>query len=163
MRARTLIDQAGSNLRSVRAIVSTMEEQSVAISRVDAGVDEMKAAADQIARGFDEQVKANRELDHSLTAREEQIQAIFEATRFQMETVETIFTHFGRSEERLYGNAAKARIIIDEINALESLAEQLRELASCFQGEAPVIEAAEVVVPQESPEEVVENTEKEPI
>jgi len=53
-----------------------------------------------------------------------------------METVENIFNHFGRSEERLSGNAAKARIIIDEINALESLAEQLREMASCFQGEA---------------------------
>jgi methyl-accepting chemotaxis protein len=159
--ARTLIDQAGSNLRSVRAIVSTMEEQSAAINRVDSGVDEMKSAADQIARGFDEQVKANREFDRSLTAREEQIQAIFEATRFQMETVENIFTHFGRSEERLCSNAAKARIIIDEINALESLAEQLRELASCFQGEAPVIKAAEVAVQQETSEVVVENTEEE--
>jgi methyl-accepting chemotaxis protein len=163
LRARTLIDQAGSNLRSVRAIVSTMEEQSAAISRVDAGVDEMKSAADQIARGFDEQVKANREFDCSLTAREEQIQAIFEATRFQMETVENIFTHFGRSEERLCGNAAKARIIIDEINAMENLAEQLRELAACFQGEKPKIETAEVIVPQETPEEVVENTEEEPV
>ena len=51
-----------------------------------------------------------------------------------METVEKIFTHFGRSEKRLHGNAEKVGIIIDEINALESLAEQLRELASCFQG-----------------------------
>lgn len=135
LRARTLIDQAGSTLRSVKEIVATMEEQSAAISRVDAGVDEMKSAADQIARGFDEQVKANREFDRSLAAREEQIQAIFEATRFQMETVERIFAHFGRSEERLYGNAAKAHIIIDEINALESLAEQLRELAACFQSD----------------------------
>ena len=60
-----------------------------------------------------------------------------------METVERIFAHFGRSEERLYGNAEKSRIIIDEINALESLAEQLRELASCFQaGPAPLVESA---------------------
>jgi methyl-accepting chemotaxis protein len=164
LRARTLIDQAGNNynLRSVRAIVSTMEEQSVAISRVDSGVDEMKSAADQIAHGFDEQVKANREFDRSLTAREEQVQAIFEATRFQMETVENIFNHFGRSEERLCGNAAKARIIIDEINALESLAEQLRELTSCFQGGAPVIDTAEVVVQQGAPEDRVENAETEP-
>ena len=73
-----------------------------------------------------------------------------------------LFNHFGRSEERLSGNAAKARIIIDEINALESLAEQLRELASCFQGDALVIETAEVVVQQEAPEEMVENTETEP-
>ena len=112
-----------------------MEEQSVAISRVDSGVDEMKSASDQIAHGFDEQVKANREFDRSLDAREEQIQAIIEATRFQMDTVENIFNHFGRSEERLCGNAAKARIIIDEINELENLAERLRELAACFQGD----------------------------
>ncbi len=135
LRARTLIDQAGSNLRSVKQIVATMEEQSAAVSRIHAGVNEMKSAADQIARGFDEQVNANREFDRSLAAREDQIQAIFEATRFQMETVENIFAHFGRSEERLSANAAKADIIIDEIDALENLAEQLRELASCFQAE----------------------------
>ena len=145
LRARSMIDLAGSSLRSVRAIVETMEQQSLAINSIDAGVDEMKSAADQIARGFDEQTKANREFDRSLTAREEQIQAIFEATRFQMEIVERIFAHFGRSEERLYGNAEKSRIIIDEIDALESLAEQLRELASCFQaGTSPLVESAVV-------------------
>ncbi|MDH3453504.1 MAG: methyl-accepting chemotaxis protein [Desulfuromonadales bacterium] len=145
-RARSMIDQAGGSLRSVRAIVATMGQQNSAISRIDAGVDEMKSAADQIARGFDEQVKANHEFDRSLMAREEQIQAIFGATRFQMETVEKIFTHFGRSEERLSANARKSSIIIDEINELERLAEQLRELASCFQaGAAPaaVAEAAD--------------------
>lgn len=140
LRARGLIEQAGSSLRSVRTIVATMEQQNAAINRIDSGVDEMKSAADQIARGFDEQVKANHEFDRSLVAREEQIQSIFEATRFQMETVEKIFTHFGRSEKRLSGNAEKARIIIDEINALEALAEQLRELAACFQGDADTLE-----------------------
>jgi methyl-accepting chemotaxis protein len=162
LRARTLIDQAGSNLRSVKAIVATMEEQSAAISRIDAGVDDMKSAADQVARGFDEQVKANREFDRSLTAREEQIQAIFEATRFQMETVEKIFSHFGRSEERLCGNAAKARIIIDEINALEGLAEQLRELASSFQGSAAVTVEPEEVEQEQAPQSGVEDTELDP-
>lgn len=137
LRARSLIDQAGSSLRSVKAIVDTLEQQNAAISRIDHGVDEMKSAADQIARGFDEQVKANREFDRSLSAREEQVEAIFEATRYQMETVEKIFSHFGRSAERLIANAGKARIIIDEINALETLAKQLREFASRFQG-APV-------------------------
>jgi len=136
LRARGLIDQARHNLRSVKAIVETLERQNVAISQIDSGVDEMKAAADKVARGFDEQVKANREFDRSLAAREEQVQAICDATRFQMETVEKIFDHFGRSEERLAGNAKKARIILDEINALESLAAQLRDLASCFQAEA---------------------------
>ncbi len=146
VRARSMIDQAGSSLRSVRVIVETMEQQSIAINSIDAGVDEMKSAADQIARGFDEQTKANRELDRSLAAREEQIQTIFEATRFQMETVERIFTHFGRSEERLSINFEKSRIMIDEINALESLADQLRELASCFQaGATPIVESAVVV------------------
>lgn len=145
LRARSMIDQAGGSLRSVRAIVETMEQQNIAINRIDAGVDEMKSAADQIARGFDEQTKANREFDRSLAAREEQIQAIFEATRFQMETVERIFAHFGRSEERLYGNAEKSRIIIDEIDALESLAEQLRELASCFQAGTTPLAVADVV------------------
>jgi methyl-accepting chemotaxis protein len=135
LRARNLIDQAGSSLRSVRAIVETMEQQNAAIERIDSGVDEMKSAADQIARGFDEQVKANHEFDRSLAAREDQIQAIFEATRFQMATVQKIFDHFGRSEERLTGNAVRARAIIKEINALESLAEKLRDLASCFQAE----------------------------
>jgi methyl-accepting chemotaxis protein len=133
LRARNLIDQAGSSLRSVRAIGEIMQEQNAAVSRIDSGVDEMKSAADQIARGFDEQVKANREFDRSLMAREEQLQVIFEATRYQMETVEQIFTHFGRSEERLTGNAQRARTTIKEINALETLVERLRELASCFQ------------------------------
>ncbi|MGK2908065.1 MAG: methyl-accepting chemotaxis protein [Desulfuromonadales bacterium] len=132
-RARSMINQAGSSLRSVRAIVETMERQATAIGLIDSGVDEMKSAADQIARGFDEQVKANREFDRSLTAREVQIQTIFEATRFQMETVEKIFAHFGRSEDRLSANAQKSRIIIDEINELERLTRQLNELASCFQ------------------------------
>jgi methyl-accepting chemotaxis protein len=133
--ARNLIEQAGSSLRSVKAIVETLEQQHTAISRIDSGVDEMKSAADQIARGFDEQVKATHEFDRSLAAREEQIQAIFEATRFQMATVQKIFDHFGRSEERLSGNAVRSRTIIKEINALESLAEKLRDLASCFQVE----------------------------
>lgn len=132
LRSRGLIDQAGSSLRSVRAIVETLEQQNAAIGRIDSGVDEMRSAADQIARGFDEQVKANREFDRSLAAREEQIQTIFEATRFQMETVEKIFSHFGRSEKRLFGNAERARTIIDEINALETLAERLRSLALRF-------------------------------
>jgi methyl-accepting chemotaxis protein len=134
LRARNMIDQAGASLRSVRAIVGMMEQQNSAISRIDSGVDEMKSASDQIARGFDEQVKANHEFDRSMMAREEQVQAIAEATRFQMETVEKTFSHFKRSEERLYGNADKARIIIDEINALEKLAEQLRLLAESFEG-----------------------------
>ncbi len=154
-----MIDQAGTSLRSVKAIVETLEQQNAAMSRIDAGVDEMKSAADKIAHGFDEQVKANREFDRSLSAREDQIQAIFEATRFQMETVENIFAHFSRSEERLYGNAEKARGIIEEINELERLAENLRQLSLCFQGEvaetdAPV-EVQETSIAEKKPEEAI--------
>ncbi len=159
LRARSMIDQAGTSLRSVKAIVETLEQQNAAMSRIDAGVDEMKSAADKIAHGFDEQVKANREFDRSLSAREDQIQAIFEATRFQMETVENIFAHFSRSEERLYGNAEKARGIIEEINELERLAENLRQLSLCFQGEvaetdAPV-EVQETSIAEKKPEEAI--------
>jgi methyl-accepting chemotaxis protein len=96
----------------------------------------MKAAADQVARGFDEQVRANREFDRSLLAREEQVKAICEATRFQMAAVTEILDHFSRSEQRLHGNAAKARMIIEEIAALEGLTRQLHELAARFQGVA---------------------------
>ncbi len=155
LRARSVIDQAGNSLRSVKAIVNTLEKQNAAISRIDHGVDEMKSAADQIARSFDEQVKANREFDRSLTAREEQVEAIFEATRYQMEAVEKIFNHFGRSAERLIANAGKARVIIDEINALESLAEQLRELASRFQGDPVTVgNAAKTTIVGGKPEAV---------
>jgi methyl-accepting chemotaxis protein len=160
LRARSLIDQAGNSLRSVKAIVETLEQQNAAISRIDDGVDEMKSAADRIARGFDEQVKANREFDRSLSAREEQVEAIFEATRYQMETVEKIFSHFGRSSERLIANASKARIIIDEINALETLAEQLRELAARFQGEAVNAEEGSETIVVEGKTEVVAATEE---
>ena len=152
LRARSLIDQAGSSLRSVKAIVDTLEQQNAAISRIDHGVDEMKSAADQIARGFDEQVKANREFDRSLSAREEQVEAIFAATRYQMETVEKIFSHFGRSAERLVANADKARIIIDETNALETLAEHLRVFASRFQdAPATVEDTAKTTTVEEKP------------
>lgn len=133
-RVRALVDDAGRSLRSVRAIAQAMQRQEEAVGRIQAGVGEMKAAADQVARGFDEQVRANREFDRSLLAREEQVRAIFEATRYQMETVTRILEHFNRSEQRLYGNAAKSKVITQEITALEGLARQLHDLAAKFQG-----------------------------
>ena len=134
-RVRALVDDAGRSLRSVRAIAQAMQRQEEAVGRIQAGVSEMKAAADQVAHGFDEQVRANREFDRSLLAREEQVRAICEATRFQMATVSQILEHFNRSEQRLHGNAAKARVIMQEIGALEGLAKQLHDLATQFQGE----------------------------
>lgn len=132
-RVRALVDDAGRSLRSVRSIAQAMQRQEDAVGRIQAGVGEMKAAADQVARGFDEQVRANREFDRSLLAREEQVRAICEATRFQMATVTEILDHFSRSEQRLHGNAGKARVIMQEIAALEGLTRQLHELAARFQ------------------------------
>jgi methyl-accepting chemotaxis protein len=127
---RALVEGAGSSLRSVRAIARAIQRQEAAVGRIQNGVGEMKAAADQIARGFDEQVRANRELDRSLLTREEQVQAICAATSFQMETATRVLEHFNRSEERLGGNAAKARAVTREIAVLEELARQLRDLAA---------------------------------
>jgi methyl-accepting chemotaxis protein len=132
---RSLVEDAGRSLRSVRAIAQAMQRQEEAVGRIQAGVGEMKAAADQVARGFDEQVRANREFDRSLLAREDQVRAIFEATRYQMETATRILEHFSRSEQRLGGNAEKARVITKEITELEGLARQLHELAARSQGE----------------------------
>jgi methyl-accepting chemotaxis protein len=93
----------------------------------------MKGAADQIARGMEEQVRATREFDRGLAEREEQIQSIHEATQFQMTTVEKVFSHFASSEERLTKNAEKADILAREIRELEALADRLRKLAAGFQ------------------------------
>ena len=131
-RVRTLVEDAGRSLRSVRAIAQGMQRQEEAVGRIQAGVGEMKAAADQVARGFDEQVRANREFDRSLLAREEQVRAICAATRFQMETATRILEHFSTSEKRLRSNAEKARVIMQEIAALEGLTRQLHELAARF-------------------------------
>ena len=143
LRARSMIEQAGASLRSVRSVVETLERQNAAIDSIHSGVSEMKAAADRIGQGFDEQVKANREFGRSLVAREEQTQAIYEATRYQMQTVERIFEHFNLSEARLVGNAEKARIIIGQIDALEGLAQQLKGLTLRFQNRADSVRPPE--------------------
>jgi methyl-accepting chemotaxis protein len=135
-RVRTLVEDAGRSLRSVQDVAQAIGRQEQAVGRMQAGVKEMKAAADQIARGFDEQVRANRELDRSLLAREEQVQSICAATRFQMETVQHILEHFTRSEERIVGNAARSKQIAAETAVLEGLTRQLHELAARF-GKGP--------------------------
>jgi methyl-accepting chemotaxis protein len=131
-RARALLDDAGRSLRSVKAIARAIQEQQTATVRIQEGVAEMKGAADQIARGMEEQVRANREFDRGLVEREEQIQSIHEATRFQMATVERAFSHFATSEQRLTKNSEKAAILSREIGELESLTERLRKLAVGF-------------------------------
>jgi len=133
-RAKALLNDAGHSLRSVRAIARAMQEQQVAIVRIQEGVTQMKGASDQISRGMEEQVRANREFGRGLAEREGQIQAINEATRFQMTTVERVFAHFANSEKRLTSNAEKAAVITREIDELEALAGRLRELAGAFKG-----------------------------
>jgi len=132
-RAKTLLDDAGHSLRSVRAIARAMQEQQVAIVRIQEGVGQMKSAADQIARGMEEQVRANREFGKGLAEREKQVQAINEATRFQMETAQRVFSHFASSEKRLSNNAEKTAALLQEISQLEKLAGVLREQAGAFQ------------------------------
>jgi methyl-accepting chemotaxis protein len=129
-RARTLLDDAGRSLRSVKAIARTMREQQIAAARIQDGVSEMKRAADRIAQGMEEQVRANREFDKGLFEREGQIQAIHEATIFQQSTVQLVFSHFESSEERLRRNAERTQIILREITELETLTVKLRALAS---------------------------------
>jgi methyl-accepting chemotaxis protein len=132
-RARALLEEAGQSLGSVKAIARAMQEQQFAINRIQGGVTQMKAAADQIARGMEEQVRATREFDRSLAEREEQVLTINEATRFQLETSQRVFSHFAVSEQRLKKNADKAAIIIREIAQLELLTEKLKDQAVSYE------------------------------
>ncbi|ALC15143.1 methyl-accepting chemotaxis protein [Desulfuromonas soudanensis] len=131
-RARALLNDAGGSLQSVKAIARAIQEQQTAIARIQEGVNQMKGASDQIGRGMEEQVRANREFHKGLGEREGQIQAITEATRFQMQTTQRVFVHFETSEKRLRKNADRSKIINSEISELEILAGRLRELGDLF-------------------------------
>jgi len=129
-RATILLEDAGSSLRSVKAIARSIQEQQTAIHRIQDGVTEMKSAADQISRGMDEQVRANQELSRGLVEREDQIRTINEATRFQMVTVKKVYDHFASSETRLQKNAERAEGIRNDLSVMETLAKRLREMAA---------------------------------
>ncbi len=131
-RARALLNDAGRSLQSVKAITRIVQEQQIAVARTQEGVTQMKAAADQIARGMAEQVKANQQFDQGLTERESQVQAINEATGHQMTTTGKVLEHFSKSETRLHKNAQKAAVIGQETMELETLASQIKELAAAF-------------------------------
>ncbi len=131
-RARALLDDAGRSLKSVKAITRIVQEQQIAVARTQEGVSQMKAAADQIARGMAEQVKANQQFDQGLTEREIQVQAINVATVHQMTTAGKISNHLSTSASRLHKNAQKATIIGQETLELENLASQLKDLAAAF-------------------------------
>ncbi|ORJ58315.1 hypothetical protein B5V00_12725 [Geothermobacter hydrogeniphilus] len=132
-RARTLLDDAGHSLRSVKAIARAIQEQQSAIARIQEGVTQMKAASDQIAHGMEEQVQANRDFDRGLADRERQIKAIQDATGFQRQISSEIFEHFTASEERLRKNADRAKVILENIEVLETLVEKLRGQTERFQ------------------------------
>jgi len=131
-RARTLIDDAGQSLRSVKAIARAIQEQQAAISRIQEGVSQMKNASDQIARGMEEQVQANREFNRGIMEREKQVHSIQQATGLQQETAQDVFDHFSSSEQRLRKNAERAKTTLETIASLETLADRLRDLAANF-------------------------------
>jgi methyl-accepting chemotaxis protein len=127
-RARAMLMEAGQSLRSVRAVARAMKEQRTGISRIQGGVTEMKSAADLVARGMDEQLRATRDLDRGLTEREDQILAVVEANNIQRQAAQRMAQHFEVAEKRLRNNVAKTAAIAGEIEELESLTEDLREL-----------------------------------
>jgi methyl-accepting chemotaxis protein len=131
-RARTLIDDAGQSLRSVKVIARAIQEQQAAISRIQEGVSQMKSASDQIARGMEEQVQANRDFNRGIMEREKQVLSIQQATGLQQETAQGVFDHFSSSEQRLRKNAERAKTTLDTITSLETLADRLRDLAANF-------------------------------
>lgn len=131
-RARTLIEDAGQSLRSVKAIARAIQEQQSAITRIQEGVSQMKSASDQIARGMDEQVQANRDFNRGILERGKQVLAIQQSTGLQQETAQDVFAHFSTSEQRLRKNAERAKTTLETIASLESLADRLRDLAENF-------------------------------
>lgn len=137
-RARLMLNEAGQSLRSVRAVARAMKEQRTGIGRIQDGVSEMKSAADQIARGMDEQLRATRELDRGLAAGEDQIRAVIEANRFQQEASTRITEHFEKAENRLNKNMAKASTIFAEIDELEKFTERLRQLGQNYSTQVKV-------------------------
>lgn len=130
--AQNLLKDAGSSLRSVRAVARAMKEQRTGINRIQDGVTEMKSASDQVARGMEEQVRATRELDRGLAEREDQVSAMSEANTFQQEASQRLIAHFTKAEARLTKNVARASAIAEEIAELEQLTSQLHKFGRSF-------------------------------
>ncbi len=137
-RARTMLNDAGQSLRSVRAVARAMKEQRTGISRIQDGVTEMKSAADQVAHGMEEQVRATRELDRGLAEREQQIRSVIDANNFQQDASGRMIRHFEQAEHRLKKNVEKTQAITAEIGELEQLTEALRRLGQEYSGEVEV-------------------------
>ncbi len=140
-RARLMLNDAGQSLRSVRAVARAMKEQRTGINRIQDGVTEMKSAADQVARGMDEQLRATRELDRGLADRDEQIHAIVEANNFQQQASKRLTEHFEKAENRLQKNVVKTSAIFNEIDELEKLTEKLRQLGQNYMAQVSEIKS----------------------
>lgn len=130
--AQSLLKDASTSLRSVRAVARAMREQRAGINRILDGVSEMKSASDQMARGMEEQVRATRELDRGLTEREDQVTVMNEANHFQKEASQRLIQHFSTAEERLKKNVTRASAIASEIAELELLTAKLHDLGRAF-------------------------------
>lgn len=131
-RSRTLLEGAGQGLRSVKTIAKAIQEQQVAIGRIQQGVTAMKEASDQIAHGMEEQLRAKRDLDRGIEERIGQITTVDRSLQFQAATAQQVFAHFAASELRLKGNAERAGVINRELAELETLTGKLRALAASF-------------------------------
>lgn len=130
--AQNLLKDAGTSLRSVRAVARAMKEQRTGINRIQDGVTEMKSATDQITRGMEEQVRATRDLDRGLAAREEQVVVMNEANQFQQAASQRLINHFNTAEDRLSKNLARASTIAEEAAELEQLTSLLHKMGRNF-------------------------------
>ncbi len=130
--AQNLLKDAGTSLRSVRAVARAMKEQRTGINRIQDGVTEMKSASDQVTRGMEEQVRATHELDRGLAEREEQVVVMTEANKFQQEASLRLINHFNSAESRLSKNLSRASSIAEETAELEQLTSQLHKLGRDF-------------------------------
>ncbi len=130
--AQNLLKDAGTSLRSVRAVARAMREQRTGINRIQDGVTEMKSASDLVTRGMEEQVRATRELDRGLAEREEQVIVMNEANQFLQEASQRLIGHFNNAEDRLNKNLTRASSIAEETVELEQLTSQLQKMGRNF-------------------------------
>ena len=124
--------QAEGNIRAQRArLLST--EQTVFLEVVSAHMNVVRDLAVvrlsevnsvRLAR----QLRATRDLDRGLADREEQILAVVEANDVQQQAAKRMTQHFAVAEKRLRNNVTKTSAIAAEIEEVEKLTEDLREL-----------------------------------
>jgi len=107
-----------------------MKEQEEGVFRIQSGVEEMKAAADRVSHGMEEQVRANQSFNKGLEARDSQIQDVAETMQFLRSVTRRVVGHFESSTERLQGNVTKVQSLTGEIKTLEGATNRLRKLVA---------------------------------